>query len=113
MLGVWLILSEAKLCLLPVDGRRNPKPTATLIVHLTASDSKAIAELALQNLVRDIPQAPLSAGRTGEILKKAAGLASEGKNVIQSDLVQKMIGTVPAIDNFVTAMDKIADVCTF
>lgn len=140
---VWLILCVVELRLLPVDGRRNPKPTATVVVHLISSDSKAVAQLALQNLVRDmpraavdvnliapyskavaelalrqnlmtdIPQAPFSAGRAGEFIGKVDGLVKEGKGVIQSDLTQAVIGAVPVFDNFVAAMDKIAEVRTF
>lgn len=87
--------------------------TASVIVHLIASDSKAIAELALQNLVRDIPHAPLSPSRTGDILSKVDDLATKGKEAIQSNLAQAVIDAVPVIDNFVAVMDNIADVRTF
>lgn len=108
--GVWLILYVAELRLHPVDGRRNQEPTVTIIVHLTASDSKAVAELALQNLVRDTPQVTLAVSCTGDILNK---LATEGKNVIQSDLANALKDAVPVIDNFVMVMDNIANVRTF
>lgn len=49
-------MSEATLSL-TVDGRPTSTPTATITVHLTASDSKAVAELALQNLLRDLTEA--------------------------------------------------------
>lgn len=107
MAGVRLIMRVAVHLL---DIRRNPRPTATVIVQLTASDSKTVAELALHNLVGDMPKAPK---RSEEVLSQASDLASEGKDAIQSDLAQAVIDAVPAIDNFVEVMDNITDVRTF
>lgn len=57
-----------------------------------------------------MPQVP---SRSGEMLSKAADLVSEGKDTIESDLVQAVINSFPVIDNFVKLMDTIADVRTF
>lgn len=102
---------EAELRVLPVDGRRNPEPTATLILHLQISDARANAELALHNLVRSLSKRPPAK----EIGDKADALAVEGKNAIResSDLAGAFEGAIPSIDHFVTVVDKVADVRTF
>lgn len=108
----WLTVEQAELRVDPVNGNRNPKPTATMVVHLAPSDVKANAELALKNLVGDIPQGPLSASTQEEdVISKADRLSAAGKNAIKKTDAFK--DAIPAIDNFVSAIDTIAHVRTF
>lgn len=112
---VLLISKEAELRLLPVDGSRNPESTATIILHLNASDAKVNTELALQNLVKDISKGPLTASTSANILGKTDTFVTEGKNAIKENcvLVEAFKDSIPIIDNFVAAMDKITDVRAF
>lgn len=98
-----LTLVEAELRVLPVDGHRNPEPTATVIVYLKTSGVKANAKLALYNLVRNIPRG----GMSTETVGKAGRFATEGNNAINenSDLVDAFNDAIPTVNNFAAAMD--------